>query len=139
MFPQGKDLIVYIFCLVWAADVGAYVTGRLWGKHKLIPQVSPGKSVEGALGGLASVLIISLLAYFYFKPTQVTLWFLLAGLISLISIVGDLFISILKRRCHVKDTGRIFPGHGGILDRFDSLIAVLPVYYLGMRWILIGG
>ncbi|MFI4918207.1 MAG: phosphatidate cytidylyltransferase [Legionellales bacterium] len=129
--PQGKSLLIYVLCLIWAADVGAYVAGKLWGKHKLIPEVSPGKSWEGGLGGFLLAMTVAAAGYMYYTPHFVFIWFVLAVTTVLISIFGDLFISILKRRCHVKDTGSVIPGHGGILDRLDSLIAALPVFYFG--------
>lgn len=127
--PHGQDLIVYLLCLVWAADIGAYLAGKQWGRHKLIPAVSPGKTLEGVLGGLALVLFVSGVGYFYFKPKYGFIWIITAIMIALISILGDLFISMLKRRVNVKDTGYIIPGHGGVLDRLDSLIAALPWFY----------
>lgn len=134
--PQGKLLLVYLLCLVWAADIGAYLTGKYCGQHKLIPQVSPGKSWEGAAGGFILSMSVACYAFFYFNTASLFLWFLLALVIMIISIFGDLFISILKRRCQLKDTGAIIPGHGGILDRLDSLIATMPFFYLGMQFIL---
>jgi len=132
--PQGKALILYLLCLVWAADIGAYLAGKRCGKHKLIPKVSPGKSWEGAAGGLLLVLIVALVSLTYFHPPSLIAWFGLAVLIAIISIFGDLFISILKRRCNLKDTGNLIPGHGGILDRLDSLIAALPFFYFGVNY-----
>jgi len=131
--PKGQALIVYLLCLVWAADIGAYLAGKQWGVHKMIPQVSPGKSWEGALGGLALVLLVAAIAFVYFQPAQPLLWFVLALIIMIVSVFGDLFVSILKRRCHLKDTGALIPGHGGLLDRLDSLIAALPFFYVGVN------
>lgn len=130
--PQGRDLLVYLLFLVWAADIGAYLAGKQWGRHKLIPAVSPGKTFEGAMGGFLFSLLIALLAYFYFKPQSILAWFLVAILTTLISMLGDLFISMLKRRVKLKDTGQLIPGHGGVLDRLDSLIAALPFFYFGL-------
>lgn len=132
--PQDQALIVYLLCLVWAADIGAYLAGKRWGSHKLIPQVSPGKSWEGAIGGFILVLIVASVGLAYFKPLSWVNWFLLATLLTIVSIFGDLFISILKRRCHLKDTGTLIPGHGGILDRLDSLIAAMPFFYFGINY-----
>ena len=129
---QGKSLIVYLLCLVWATDIGAYLAGKLFGGHKLIPSVSPGKTVEGALGGFLMAIIVAVIGCFYFKPPSMVMWYLVAIGIILISMLGDLFISILKRRTKLKDTGRIFPGHGGVLDRLDSLIAATPLFYYGL-------
>lgn len=130
--PNGSALLVYLLFLIWASDVGAYVSGKLMGKNKLIPQVSPGKSWEGVLGGLILAMIIAGAGCMYFHPVAVGYWLVLAFCTVIISIFGDLFISILKRRCHLKDTGTIIPGHGGILDRLDSLIAALPLFYFGL-------
>lgn len=130
--PNGKTLLVYLLFLIWASDIGAYVTGKRLGKHKLIPQVSPGKSWEGALGGYFLAMIVTCVGFVYFKPSSMVLWFVLALLTVTISIFGDLFISILKRRCHLKDTGTLIPGHGGVLDRLDSMIAALPLFYFGL-------
>ena len=138
LYPQGTDLVVYLLCLVWAADIGAYLTGKRFGRYKLIPRVSPGKTVEGALGGLLSVLLVAFVACLYFVPVNVVIWFATAMAVALISMLGDLFISMLKRRCNVKDSGNIFPGHGGVLDRLDSLIAALPIFYIGMRFMPAG-
>ncbi|ETO92519.1 phosphatidate cytidylyltransferase [Legionella oakridgensis] len=133
-FPQGKDLVVYLFCLIWAADIGAYLSGKSLGRIKLIPQVSPGKTIEGSVGGVLLAMLVAFIAYFYFRPSSVVSWFGIALGTVFISVLGDLFISILKRRCKLKDTGHIFPGHGGVLDRLDSLIAALPLFYCGMRF-----
>jgi CDP-diglyceride synthetase len=126
---HGLELIVYIFCLVWATDTGAYFAGKCWGQHKLIPRVSPGKTYEGSLGGLGSALCVAGVGLWYFQPTAIGMWFMQAIVLILLSMIGDLVISMLKRRSQVKDTGTLLPGHGGILDRLDSLIAVLPLSY----------
>lgn len=132
--PQGKALLLYLLLLVWAADIGAYLAGKQWGKHKLIPAVSPGKTIEGFSGGIALSLLVSLVAYGYFKPENAMMWFLLALAVTLIALIGDLFISMLKRRTGVKDTGHIIPGHGGLLDRLDSLIAAAPLFYAALSF-----
>lgn len=136
--PQGKELLVYLLFLIWASDIGAYITGKQWGKHKLIPRVSPGKSWEGVSGGYALALLIAVVGFIYFRPAASGYWFFLALVTITISIFGDLFISILKRRCHLKDTGAIIPGHGGVLDRLDSLIAALPLFYFGLTYLPLG-
>lgn len=136
--PQGKGLIVYLLFLIWASDIGAYLTGKQWGRHKLIPQVSPGKSWEGVVGGMVLSMVVAVIGHFCFQSTLNLVWFILAFITVVISIFGDLFISILKRRCQLKDTGNIIPGHGGILDRLDSLIAALPVFYFGLTLIRTG-
>ncbi len=132
---QGKDFIVYVLCLVWSADTGAYLAGKCWGRHKLIPLVSPGKTVEGALGGFFLVMGVATIGYLYFKPESIGFWYAIAVGTALISMLGDLFISMLKRRSKLKDTGHIFPGHGGVLDRLDSLIAAAPLFYCGLSFL----
>lgn len=137
-FPQGKPLIVYLLAIVWSADIGAYLVGKWGGRNKLIPKVSPGKTYEGALGGFLAGLLIAFVGYTYFKPANGINWFILAAATIVISIVGDLFISMLKRRQKLKDTGHLFPGHGGVLDRIDSLIAALPLFYFGLLYFPVG-
>lgn len=132
---QGKNLIVYVLFLIWAADTGAYLTGKRCGSHKLIPNVSPGKTWEGFMGGLALALLVAVIGVFVFHPNSYFNWFFLATLTVLISMLGDLLISMLKRRCHLKDTGNVIPGHGGILDRLDSSIAALPLFYYGLSFL----
>ena len=127
---QGPHWIVYLLCLVWATDIGAYLAGKRFGRHKLIPLVSPGKTLEGATGGFILAMLVAQIGSFYFKPEAHLIWYLMALAVVLISMVGDLVISMLKRRSQLKDTGAIFPGHGGVLDRLDSLIAAAPLFYL---------
>ncbi len=134
---QGKSLIVYLLFLVWATDIGAYLAGKRFGGHKLIPRVSPGKTVEGALGGFLMAMVIAIIGNFYFNPRDMVIWYALAVAVILISMLGDLSISMLKRRSKLKDTGRIFPGHGGVLDRLDSLIAAAPLFYYGLPFLAI--
>ncbi len=132
---QGQTLLIYLLFLVWAADSGAYVAGKKWGRHKLIPNVSPGKTVEGLIGGLLLLGIVSICGYFYFRPRDLDLWLLLALLTGVMATVGDLFVSMLKRRAKIKDTGHLIPGHGGLLDRLDSLIAASPLFYSGLYFL----
>ncbi len=135
-YPNGKALIMYTIVLVWAADVGAYLCGKWLGRHKLIPRVSPGKSWEGALGGLLLVLMVAAWGNYYFQPQYLFCWWGTAVVLFVQSVFGDLFISVLKRRCQLKDTGQILPGHGGMLDRLDSLLAVMPLAVLLYRFCL---
>jgi phosphatidate cytidylyltransferase len=134
--PQGQYLIIYLLSLIWAADIGAYLAGKCWGKHKVLPKVSPGKSWEGIIGGLFLAMLVAIVGWHYFAPAATFFWFFWMMVIVLISIEGDLFISILKRRCHLKDTGALIPGHGGLLDRLDSLIAAAPFFYFGLTKVL---
>lgn len=123
----------------WIADTGAYFAGSFWGKHKLCPEISPKKTVEGVIGGFVlNILAMMLFGYlfhaiYYSYTVDISYWTLLIiGIGSTImSILGDLTFSLIKRSCHIKDFGQAIPGHGGILDRFDSVIFVAPfVYYL---------
>lgn len=139
--PPGGVLLIFPLLVTWASDIGAYVAGRSIGGRKLIPTVSPGKTVAGAVGGLvASMLVSWLFARSVLAPVAnlgFTPWgaLLFGALISVAAQVGDLFESLLKRDGGVKDSSRIIPGHGGVLDRFDSLIFVLPVAYLLLGWL----
>ena len=127
----GKFLLIYLFFLVWSNDIAAYVFGKHFGQHKLIPLVSPGKTIEGAFAGMVLVILVSVIGFFIFRPKFFVIWVLFAIVIGVVSIFGDLLISMLKRRCSLKDTGNLIPGHGGILDRVDSLIAATPWFYFG--------
>ncbi|MDN8493205.1 CDP-archaeol synthase, partial [Acinetobacter baumannii] len=119
----------------WGADSGAYFVGRKFGKRKLAPTVSPNKSVEGLYGGILTTIIVMLVVqYQYLNLTWVQqLLFLILSLITVFgSVLGDLFESMIKRRAGIKDSGRVLPGHGGVLDRIDSLLAAAPIFATGM-------
>ena len=139
----GTVLVMLPILLTWATDVGAYAFGRMFGSHKLMPSVSPGKTIEGAIGGmLLSVLIGWLYVRFLLHPlAQLALLpvatVVFAICISAVAQIGDLAESMLKREAGVKDSSTIIPGHGGILDRFDSLLFVLPVAALLLHAMLI--
>ena len=127
--PQGGAWLIWLFVLVWGADIGAYFAGRAFGSRKLAPSVSPGKTWEGAAGGalLAAAVCGAGLLFF---PVRWPVWMALSLVLVGVSIFGDLFESVVKRATGVKDSGTILPGHGGVLDRIDSLLAVLPVFAL---------
>jgi len=133
-FEQGGWLLIYLLTLVWVADIGAYFSGKQFGKNKLAPGISPGKTREGVMGGLALNALWITLVYFLSAGWGMDyLSFLLLGLLtSAISVVGDLYESILKREAGLKDSGKILPGHGGVLDRIDSVIAATPVFLSGL-------
>ena len=115
--------------LVWAADIGGYIVGKPFGKHKLLPKVSPGKTVEGMLGGLALVaLVVTVVAMLQDWPAQTPVWYIAALLLTVLSVFGDLTESMFKRAAGKKDSGAFLPGHGGILDRIDSLTATAPLF-----------
>lgn len=131
----GAWLIIWLFVVVWSADIGAYFVGRAYGRHKLALAVSPGKTLEGAAGGLVcSVLLatglVGIVPALHMVSLSLTDWALLAFALGAISIVGDLFESVLKRETGAKDSGTLLPGHGGLLDRIDALLAVLPSFAL---------
>ena len=139
--PPGGALLIFPVLVTWASDIGAYVVGRTIGGRKLLPSVSPGKTVAGAVGGLGASMLVAYafgrgvlvpVAHLGFSPWGALLFGLL---ISVAAQVGDLFESLLKREAGAKDSSHIIPGHGGILDRFDSLIFVLPVAYLLLGWL----
>jgi len=134
---QGPALALFVVMLMWVADSGAYFVGRSVGRHKLAPRVSPNKTWEGVAGGLAGSLLFALLAGAWFGWTggHLAAFTALAVACAALSIVGDLFISLLKRQQGLKDTGNLFPGHGGLLDRIDSLLAAAPVFVLGLSWV----
>lgn len=135
---NGLWLILGVLILVWAADVGAYVAGNTWGRNKLLPRVSPGKTVEGLLGGLVltQVLTLAALLYLGWGMSSLLLGQLAAALVVLFSVVGDLTESLFKREQGLKDSSSLLPGHGGVLDRIDSLTAAIPVFAL--CWMFIG-
>ena len=129
-WPQGNWLIVAVMVLVWAADIGAYAAGKAFGRRKLAPLVSPGKSWEGMIGGLFTSLLITLLVGLYQSWTtrELVLALLGAALVVVISVVGDLTESMFKRSSGIKDSSQLLPGHGGVMDRIDSLTAAVPVF-----------
>ena len=144
----GVEMILYFLILIWFADISAYFVGKKWGKDKLAAEISPGKTLQGMYGALASAVVsgIGLRIYYGLSPLQggdselaILMAFdmvVLSVLTVLISIYGDLFFSLVKRQKGVKDSGRLLPGHGGILDRVDSIIAAAPFFYAGI--VLIG-
>ena len=128
---RGTDRVLWLILLVVAADVGAYFVGRAWGRHKLAPRVSPGKTWEGALGGLATVALVAGIGAAHFDlPVLPVVAF--GCLVGVFSVVGDLTESMFKRAAGLKDSGTLLPGHGGLLDRLDSITAAAPLYALGL-------
>jgi phosphatidate cytidylyltransferase len=134
----GPGLLLFVLILIWGADIGAYFAGHRWGKQKLAPQVSPGKTREGVYGAMACALLcaIGLALWLGSGLSQVLLLILLCLVTMLASVVGDLFESLIKRQQGAKDSGQLLPGHGGMMDRIDSLTAAAPVFLFGL--ILLG-
>lgn len=129
--PEGEPgyLLFAMLAIVWAADTGAYFAGRQFGRRKLAPTISPGKTWAGLVGGVLSGIVAALVSGLLFKLSAQQL-LLLSGIATgavLLSIAGDLFVSLVKRQAGAKDTGSLLPGHGGILDRLDSTVAALPL------------
>ncbi len=141
----GIHGLFYVFLALiisWMSDIGAYFIGTFFGKHKLCPNISPKKTVEGLIGGIGFSILMSLFAgfiyqAFFLQDSAVSYWtiFGLALIGAPLSVIGDLFASLIKRRCGIKDFGNFFPGHGGMMDRFDSLLFVLPIVYFAVRFL----
>jgi len=130
----GAEMVIYFFLLIWAADIAAYFGGKKYGITKLAPDISPGKTIEGMYAALASAIVCAvILGLIYGFPAIIISDFaLLSVLTVLVSIYGDLFFSYAKRLKGVKDSSSLLPGHGGLLDRIDSVIAGAPVFYAGV-------
>ncbi|MET0067992.1 MAG: phosphatidate cytidylyltransferase [Candidatus Thiodiazotropha sp.] len=130
----GPGLLVFVLILIWSADVGAYFAGHRWGQRKLAPEVSPGKTREGVYGAMASALLCGLVLVWWLESGWLSglLILLLCLVTMMLSVVGDLFESLLKRQRGMKDSGTLLPGHGGMLDRIDSLTAAAPVFLFGL-------
>lgn len=136
--PEGPLRLLFAFFLIWAADVGAYFAGRAFGRHKLAPNVSPGKTWEGVWGGLLLALAIAGIAGIWLFELRGAAWLpflLLSAGAVLFSIIGDLGESLIKRQAGAKDSGTLLPGHGGVLDRVDSILAALPALAIGLYWL----
>lgn len=122
--------VLYLFFFMWASDSGAYFTGRAFGKHKLFERLSPKKTIEGFIGGMITSMLVGLAAHHFLGGLSLLAWMSIGLLLSISGTLGDLFESMLKRQTGIKDSGSILPGHGGILDRFDSTLLSAPLYWL---------
>jgi phosphatidate cytidylyltransferase len=133
LYLASPAVLLGALLIVWAADTGAFVAGKLFGRVKLAPQISPGKTWEGVIGGLVTVAFLAVVgAYLFDARVAVLVPFCLA--VACASVVGDLTVSMFKRTAGLKDSGSIFPGHGGVLDRVDSVAAAAPLFALGIAW-----
>ena len=129
IFTQNKALLLLPFIMIWTSDIGAYFIGKKFGKNKLAKNISPGKTIEGALGGfVCNIICASIL--FYFFAISFYIMFSFAIIVTALSIFGDIYQSFLKRQANVKDSGSFIPGHGGLYDRLDSFCPTLPIFFL---------
>jgi phosphatidate cytidylyltransferase len=135
--PHGPGWALFAVAIVWAADSGAYFVGVRFGKRKLAPRISPGKSWEGLFGGLATTMLLAVAVTpaFGLAWSSLPSLLLLTVVTALFSVAGDLFESLLKRHAGAKDSSDLIPGHGGLLDRLDSILAALPVFVVGKEWL----
>ena len=134
LYNTAPELLLSALLIVWVADTGAYFAGRFLGRVKLAPDISPGKTWEGVIGGLLAVVLLILLRSIWAESNlTVLIPFCLA--VACLSVVGDLTVSMFKRTAGVKDSGSLFPGHGGVLDRIDSVAAAAPLFALGISWV----
>ena len=134
--PNGIEWFILLLVVVFAGDTAAYFAGLKYGKKKLMPEVSPKKTVAGSIGGLGgSIVGAAIFGTWFFGAQSLISLLPAAALAGFLAQSGDLFESLLKRTCGVKDSGRIMPGHGGILDRLDGIYFAAPVFYLLARWI----
>ena len=138
---QGAYWLFFAISLVWMADNGAYFAGKKFGKHKLAPNISPGKTQEGLVGAIIATFLYTFAASYYFglSSEKSAFLMLLSIILTIISVSGDLYFSFLKREAGVKDSGNILPGHGGILDRIDSVLAAMPIFFVGYNWLIAAG
>ena len=136
VFTQNKILLLVPFIMIWVSDIGAYFIGKKFGKNKLAKNISPGKTIEGALGGfVCNIACASILVYFFAVSFYTMLLF--ATIITTLSIFGDIYQSFLKRQANLKDSGSIIPGHGGLFDRLDSFCPTLPIFFLVFNYLYI--
>lgn len=129
---EAKHTMIAILCIIWASDSFAYLTGKMFGKRKLFPSVSPKKTIEGLIGGFVGALIIAV-CFSFFSEKNIWVWILLTFVLVVAGTLGDLLESKFKRMAGKKDSGTILPGHGGLLDRLDSLIFASPFAYLVLQ------
>ncbi|MGP6139740.1 MULTISPECIES: phosphatidate cytidylyltransferase [unclassified Jeotgalibaca] len=133
----GFLMVMFVMSIIWATDIGAYLIGMRFGKNKLAPIISPNKSIEGAIGGVVTAVLVSLIFIQFYNPLNfsVPIVILIAVLLSIVGQLGDLTESAYKRYFGVKDSGKILPGHGGILDRFDSTLFVMPLFQIILHFV----
>ena len=134
LYTADPTILLFAMLIVWVADSGAYFAGKTMGRVKLAPRISPGKTWEGVIGGLVAVVLLTL-ARSLWVDTDLSVFIPFCLAVASLSIVGDLTVSMFKRTAGVKDSGRLFPGHGGVLDRIDSVAAAAPLFAFGLSWV----
>lgn len=134
LYTTDPMILLFAMMIVWVADSGAYFVGKAIGRVKLAPRISPGKTWEGVIGGLIAVVLLTL-ARSYWVDTNLSVLVPFCLAVATLSIVGDLTVSMFKRTVGVKDSGKLFPGHGGVLDRIDSIAAAAPLFAFGLSWV----
>lgn len=137
--PGGWVWVLFTLVTTWAFDTAAYLVGRWLGRHRMTPELSPGKTIEGFCGGLAGSLLAAFLVHLFVAGPAVWVWLALGGAVAVVAQLGDLVSSAIKRFAGVKDAGNLIPGHGGVLDRFDSLMLTGPLVYHAVRVFGISG
>jgi phosphatidate cytidylyltransferase len=134
LYTAEPLILLFALLIVWVADSGAFFAGKTMGRVKLAPQISPGKTWEGVIGGLVAVVLLTLLRSIW-VDTDLTVFIPFCLAVACVSVVGDLTVSMFKRTAGLKDSGSLFPGHGGVLDRIDSVAAAAPLFALGLGWV----
>lgn len=134
LYLSAPDLLLFVLLIVWVADIGAYFVGKGFGRVKLAPEISPGKTWEGVFGGLCAVFLLAA-AGSRFVDIEISILVPFCIAVAMLSVVGDLTVSMFKRSAGVKDSGTLFPGHGGVLDRIDSVTAAAPLFAVALTWI----
>jgi phosphatidate cytidylyltransferase len=134
LYSLRPSALLFALVIIWAADIGAYFAGKSFGRVKLAPRISPGKTWEGVIGGLVAVVLVLIAVRLYWIEINVAVIIPFCLAVATLSVVGDLTVSMFKRSAGLKDSGRVFPGHGGVLDRIDSVTAAAPLFALGIGW-----
>ena len=134
LYAADPTILLFAMLIVWVADSGAYFAGKTMGRVKLAPRISPGKTWEGVIGGLIAVVLLTL-ARSLWVDTDLSVFVPFCLAVATLSIVGDLTVSMFKRAAGLKDSGTLFPGHGGVLDRIDSVAAAAPLFAFGLSWV----
>jgi len=139
LLPEGWMWALFTLATTWTFDSVAYLVGKWWGRHQMTPVLSPGKTVEGFCGGVAGSLLAAFVFHLFFAAPAVWVWLVLGGMVAVAAQLGDLASSVIKRFADAKDAGNVIPGHGGVLDRFDSMLLTAPLVYHAVQLFSAGG